>query len=146
MTEPEELDEDLFADLYVHAVLVFISLHHHLHKYHYYISLLTICFRYDQDDVSVKPAATLTINAPPEPTAETSHTTNGDTHDKPMTDVKEEPQPEPPEQSDQVSRGIENGDPALGWQDRNANGDRGNDYGDTSMDHESHGTGIKEDG
>ena len=63
-----------------------------------------------------------------------------------MTDVKEEPQPEPPEQSDQASRGIENGDPGLGWQDRNTNGDRSNDYGDTSMDHESHGTGIKEDG
>ena len=111
-----------------------------------WFDILINSLSYEQDDIPAKPAAAAKIDLPPEPVEAHNQATNGDTHDRAMPDAKEEPQPQSSEQPEQNSGGHTNEASGSGWQDSHANGDRGNDYGDTPVGHESHGTGIKEDG
>ncbi|KAI9805337.1 MAG: hypothetical protein M1833_005790 [Piccolia ochrophora] len=114
MTEPEDLEEDLFADLY------------------------------DGDENAAKPLQPQTVveptpsvpSVPPGAGAGVSSSRSDGVDSSWQAPVKEESQ-----LRDQPAANAQNGEVAGGWPDKNAN-----DYGDTAMEEETHGPGIKEDG
>jgi len=116
MTEPEELDEDLFADLY------------------------------DQDEVAAKPASTIKAEAPIEIAGPPDPGDSGTTADQAIQDIKEEPGTEAftSHQNNQING--TSGDTGPHWQDEHTMSGNGHDYDDTVGEPEQHGTGIKEDG
>ncbi|MCJ1477857.1 hypothetical protein MMC13_006530 [Lambiella insularis] len=126
MTEPEELDEDLFADLVCSS-----------------LPLVTADVRYDQDEAPARVEPSIKPEVAPDPVEPPDR--NGAVPDQPMLDVKEDAEPETsrPQQHD-YSNDM-NGDSGSGWQDGHATGGNGHDY-ESVIEPESHGTGIKEDG
>ncbi|MCJ1249275.1 hypothetical protein MMC30_006498 [Trapelia coarctata] len=116
MTEPEELDEDLFADLY------------------------------DQDEVPAKPETSMKVEAPSETVDVPDPGGNGTITDQAMQDVKQEPTLNVPEPQHNNNNSMLNGDVGSAWQDGHDVGRNGNHYDDSAAEPDSHGTGIKEDG
>ncbi|MCJ1386816.1 hypothetical protein MMC17_009944 [Xylographa soralifera] len=116
MTEPEELDEDLFADLY------------------------------DQDEVATKPASTFKVEAPIETADPPDRGDIGTTADQAMQDPKEEPGSEVFTSLQNEQKNGAGGENGPRWQDEHTMSGNGQDYDDAVGEPEQHGTGIKEDG
>ncbi|MCJ1413809.1 hypothetical protein MMC32_000134 [Xylographa parallela] len=116
MTEPEELDEDLFADLY------------------------------DQDEVPTKPAFTVNVEAPLDTADPPDRGGVGTVADQAMQDIKEEPGPEVFSSHQHEQKTGVGGDNGPRWQDEHTMNGNGQDYDDAVGEPEQQGTGIKEDG
>ncbi|KAI9769529.1 MAG: hypothetical protein M1840_004006 [Geoglossum simile] len=127
MTEPEDLDEDLFADLY------------------------------EGDDNATKPqqdTKTPVFDNVVSSQPVSSHANSAAAASDPrlsQQNVQEPPAEQPktdqeepyiPIEIDQPMYGnVQNGENSNTWEDGHMN-----DYGDGGVEHETHGTGIKEDG
>ncbi|KAL9123322.1 MAG: hypothetical protein Q9187_000129 [Circinaria calcarea] len=116
MTEPEELDEDLFADLY------------------------------DGDEIATKPAPPAVVQTIPQAPVPTGLAENDMNVDDLISHDKAEVKQEDPDQKFQITGQLENETGGLIWQTGQTNGGGVNDYGDMAIEQEPHGPGIKEDG
>ncbi|MCJ1439102.1 hypothetical protein MMC27_008493 [Xylographa pallens] len=116
MTEPEELDEDLFADLY------------------------------DQDEVATEPASMVKVEAPLDTADPPDRGDISTAADQAMQDIKEEPGSEVFSSHQHDQKNGAGGDNGPRWQDEHTMSGNGQDYDDAVGEPEQHGTGIKEDG
>ena len=145
MTEPEELDEDLFADLWVSLCCTTSLLLHADTADNLPISL-TRSRSYDGDEIAMKLPPPAAVQAIPEAPV-VSGLTDHDMHlDDSASRVKEEIKQEDFEQKVQTTGETGNEVGGLEWQNGHPNGGGANDYGDMTIEPESHGPGIKEDG
>lgn len=107
---------------------------------------LTTSFSYDGDEVSTKhepiPRAEELTG-----TSQISHIDESNSGDQPMLDLKEEP-PSHAYDPGQTHANGTNGDSGLAWpnEELNGAGTLQHDFGNSTVESESHGTGIKEDG
>ena len=136
MTEPEELDEDLFADLYVHIHIKDCSK----------LEMLLNISSYDQDEVPTKPAFTVNVEAPLDTADPPDRGGVGTVADQAMQDIKEEPGPEVFSSHQHEQKTGVGGDNGPRWQDEHTMNGNGQDYDDAVGEPEQQGTGIKEDG
>ena len=139
MTEPEDLEEDLFADLYV-SPTQFLIPHSTIANS---ASLADTDASYDVDDTSTKPQQAAKEEFPePATTSMPPHNVHDSDQIKqdPSLEMKQEPE-------DQVNGNYangHNGDSAMNWNNDHNDGAYGSHYDDGHP--EPQGIGIKEDG
>ena len=137
MTEPEDLEEDLFADLYVILTpLPYLFLDPRLE-----LHLLTSVSSYDADDSATKPQQAVNVEIP-ESTVAPAPAQGG--YDSNQTKPDAPPETKQESHSNGNYANGQDNETAMNWNNGQADGAQNHHYGDGPP--ESHGIGIKEDG
>ena len=146
MTEPEELDEDLFADLYVNlSYIMGIAAFKEVISFNNCLRLISF-LSYDGDEAAANPVHPTEVHAVPEVPTSSVKVEDSVRSDHPMQEANTELRQNLPEQNVPEANSGDAGGSGFGWQNGNVKDEGGNDYGHMAVEQESQGVGIKEDG